>query len=638
MSRINILDSSVFNRIAAGEVVDRPASVVKELIENSIDSGAKTIDITVSDGGKYIRITDDGCGIEYDDIRTAFMPHATSKIKNIGDLDAISTLGFRGEALPSIASVAKVTLTSRRKEDETGGRIVIENGKILEETATGAPYGTTVIVSGLFANVPARLKFLRSDRSEEGEIISLVQRFILANYDTAISLTVNEKEIYRSEGKGLQEAAYSAIGVSVLKEYDYVHESAPGVEVYGYISKPAFSKHNRSYQTLIVNGRYVVNQEISFWIYNCCAHLLMKRQYPAYVIFINVPADMVDINVHPSKMEVKFIDIGRIKRLLSKAINDSLARASSEPKPIEKKDYREKAGDNDSIFFASDGNTGAGSIELRGEFPFAMTETSGKSKTDTAKSPVFPRTSSFASSERSYDTVRPAHKSSEFAEIRRENTPDTQFSILKEIISEPASKQHDGYEDISSHRYCGKLFNTYIMLESPDEVILIDQHAAHERLLYDELVRSVEEGKNTVQDLMFPYVFDVNYSDAELIDSHIDEIKTIGFELRRLSGNTYSLSSVPLILSDMDLSEFVPELIAQLERGKFGKLSFLKNALMQSACKAAIKGETDITDDDAKLLVKDICEKRIALFCPHGRPIAVRLKKSEIEKWFKRIV
>ena len=176
------------------------------------------------------------------------------------------------------------------------------------------------------------------------------------------------------------------------------------------------------------------------------------------------------------------------------------------------------------------------------------------------------------------------------------------------------------------------------MLESPDEVILIDQHAAHERLLYDELVRSVEEGKNTVQDLMFPYVFDVNYSDAELIDSHIDEIKTIGFELRRLSGNTYSLSSVPLILSDMDLSEFVPELIAQLERGKFGKLSFLKNALMQSACKAAIKGETDITDDDAKLLVKDICEKRIALFCPHGRPIAVRLKKSEIEKWFKRIV
>ena len=335
MSKINVLDSSVFNRIAAGEVVDRPASVVKELIENSIDSGATNIDITVKNGGRYIKVSDNGCGIDGEDIKTAFLPHATSKIKDLCDLDAINTLGFRGEALPSIASVAKVTMISRIKDAETGNKIVIENGKILDFTSAGAPFGTTVIVSDLFENVPARLKFLRSNRSEEGEISTLVQKFILANYNVAISLTISDKEIYRSEGRGLEEAAYSAIGPEILTEYDYIHEEIPGLEIYGYVSKPAYTKHNRSYQTLIVNGRYVINQDISFWIYNCFSHVLMTRQYPAYVIFINVPADMVDINVHPSKMEVKFIDLDRIKRMLSKAISNDLAKATHEPKQIE---------------------------------------------------------------------------------------------------------------------------------------------------------------------------------------------------------------------------------------------------------------------------------------------------------------
>ena len=259
MSRINVLDSSVFNRIAAGEVVDRPASVVKELVENSIDSGADSIDVEIKDGGRSIKVTDNGCGMDLEDLSTAFLPHATSKISKISDLEYIHTLGFRGEALPSIASVAKVTLTSRRKEDETGGRIIIENGKVLEKTPVGAPYGTTVNVTDLFANVPARLKFLRSARSEEGEIISLMQRIILANHNTAISLTVSGKEVYRSEGKGLEEAAYSVYGKDFLKEYDRISCDAPGIEIYGYINKPAFSRHNRSYQTLIVNGRYVVN-------------------------------------------------------------------------------------------------------------------------------------------------------------------------------------------------------------------------------------------------------------------------------------------------------------------------------------------------------------------------------------------
>ena len=635
MNKINILDSTVFNRIAAGEVVDRPASVVKELVENSIDSGADSIDIEVKDGGRYIRVTDNGCGIPSDDLKTAFLPHATSKIKDLSDLETISTLGFRGEALPSIASVAHVCMTSRTKESETGGRIIIENGRLLEETATGAPYGTTVIVSDLFANVPARLKFLRSARSEEGEINALVQRIILANYDIAISLTVSGKEIYRSEGKGLEEAAYSVYGPDFLKEYDRICCDASGIEIYGYINKPAFSKHNRSYQTLIVNGRYVVNQEISFWIFNCCSDFLMKRQYPAYVLFVNVPADMVDINVHPSKMEVKFIDIGSIKRLLSHAIAQVHGLSSAQPKTIE---FNCEKSSDTGIVLDADEKKGSGAIEIRGETPFDIpTE---HAKRENSSGITFPgKNETYRGKDRNYaDTsqTQPAFASVSFGETPR-SVPDS-TSLLKEIIADGSGLTENGYEDISEHRYCGKLFNTYLLLENNNEVILIDQHAAHERILYEKLTQAADNGKNTVQDLLLPYIFDTDWAESEMIDAHIDEINAVGFGLHKLSGNSYSLSSVPLVLADMDLSVFVSDLIDLLKKGRFGKLPFLKSTLMQTACKAAIKGETDITDDDALLLIRDIRDTRIPLFCPHGRPIAVRIKKSEIEKWFKRIV
>ena len=628
MSKISVLDSSVFNRIAAGEVVDRPASVVKELIENSIDSGATNIDITVKNGGRYIKVSDNGCGIDGEDIKTAFLPHATSKIKDLCDLDAINTLGFRGEALPSIASVAKVTMISRIKDAETGNKIVIENGKIIDFTSAGAPFGTTVIVSDLFKNVPARLKFLRSNRSEEGEISTLVQKFILANYNVAISLTISDKEIYRSEGRGLEEAAYSAIGPEILTEYDYIHEEIPGLEIYGYVSKPAYTKHNRSYQTLIVNGRYVINQDISFWIYNCFSHVLMTRQYPAYVIFINVPADMVDINVHPSKMEVKFIDLDRIKRMLSKAISNDLAKATHEPKQIE----LEKSGaintenKTNVLILSSDESEDRGSLELRGEIPFDNTFNIN-------------RTESKPSYGQSGISIRHTQSENDFSRsYEKERTKDYD----PKIFGETSQAKHQAAQQTAENHVLKPQSNQASQYSIFKDIIAdgsgISISDQHEKLLYDELAESVESGKNTIQDLLIPYVFDVDHNEAELIDSHLDEIKSVGFELNKLSGNTYSLSAVPMILCDIDMSGFVYELIDLLKRDRFGKLPFIKNSLMQSACKAAIKGEMDITDDDAKLLIRDIKEKHIDLFCPHGRPIAVKLKKTEIEKWFKRIV
>lgn len=639
MSVINLLDSSVFNRIAAGEVVDRPASVVKELVENSIDSGATVIAVDVRDGGKHIKVTDNGCGMDRDDLRTAFLPHATSKIKTISDLDSITTLGFRGEALPSITSVARVTMTSRRKEDELAGRITLENGKIIEETTVGAPYGTCAEVNDIFKNIPARLKFLRSDRSEEGEISSLVQRFILANYNTAISLTVSGKEVYRSEGKGLKEAIYSVYGADFLKETDFIHCAMPDIELYGYINKPAFSKHNRSYQTLIVNGRYVINQDISFWIYNCFSNLLMKRQYPAYVLFIDLPADMVDINVHPSKMEVKFVDLPRIKKMLTKAISDSIKETAAEPKLIElthdeaSTDTENNSGtDAENVFKEN-------SSAFRDEIKDDPTDKKDFVKSVAFKDPM-PELSDISYGKSSYfnDNLfgSGVFSMNETPITRKtESTKTVQSAFLDDM--DPIKKK-EGYFDFSLYRYCGKIFNTYLIFEKGDEIILIDQHAAHEKLLYTKYAEAVERGTNSVQDLLFPYIFDVDYAESELIDEHESEIAELGFGLNKLSGNSYSLSYIPLILSGMDFREFTASLVELLKNNRLSKLNIIKNEVMQSACKAAIKGETDISESDIRLLINDICEGRIELFCPHGRPIAVRIAKTEIEKWFKRIV
>lgn len=622
---INILDSSVYNRIAAGEVVERPSSVVKELVENSIDSGATKIEVAVADGGKYIRVSDNGCGIAYDELRTAFLPHATSKIREIKDLDAIGTLGFRGEALPSIASVAKVTMVSRRREDELGGEITIENGKELSRAQTGCAAGTTVTVEDLFKNVPARLKFLRADRSEENDITSLMQKIIIANYNVSVTYSVSGKEVFRSGGGGLKEALYAVYGKNFLNEYEFLQSSTPDITLYGYINKPAFSKHNRSYQTLVVNGRYVVNADISFWIYNCYSDYLMKRQYPAYVLFIDLPTDMVDINVHPSKMEVKFVDFDRLRRLLTKAISETLTAAVAQPKLVQL---------NQSDPIPDD--------SPRTPFMFAAESAPAKNAESYCvayNAPEASETRSGANNARAFvGFAEPGNETAVFPKIQVDTPPARQYAFFHDLVAENSGIRQSLYEDMSDYRYRGELFGTYIMIEKGDEVVLIDQHAAHEKILYDEYSAAVNAGAPSVQDLLVPYIFDVDASEANLIDENAGEIRALGFELNRLSGNTYSLSAVPLVLSDIRLGEFAGLLLDALRRGRLSKQNFVRETLMQSACKAAVKGETELSDIEVKKLLETIAEKRIDLFCPHGRPIALKLKRSEIEKWFKRIV
>lgn len=616
MSYIKVLPSEIFNRIAAGEVIENPSSVVKELVENSIDAGATEIVIEANCGGKYIKVSDNGAGIAADDLPVAFMPHATSKIKEIKDLDEIKTLGFRGEALPSIASVAKVTAVSRKQNSDFASKLIIENGKIAGQEEIGAPLGTSIIVEDIFKNVPARLKFLKTDKTEEGNISSLIGKFIIANYNVSIVLTVNGKEIYRSSGKGVQDAIFAVYGSHFLKEMSYIESIMPDIELFGYVNKPNFSRHNRTYQTLVINGRYVVNSDISFWIYNCFSSLLMKRQYPAFVIYINLPYDMVDINVHPNKMDVKFVDFDRIRRMLSHAIGDALKAETALPKELE---IDHKPSDH----AASPEKTSFGEFFKMGTDNGLEDSDNGSFKTSSIDFHM-PATSINNRFNRLHEPVSQTEKL-----INDTLTEDRSFTV-KETPS--------FYDDVLSYKVVGKLFNTYIMIEAAQQIIIIDQHAAHERILFDKFSGAINNGTNSVQNMLIPYVFDLSVSEAALLDDALVSIEAMGFNITKLSGNSYSMSGIPMLFNDLDMREFVSLLMNALATGKRNKADFIRDTVAQTACKAAIKGEMDLSDEDMKRLIGQISFSKIPLFCPHGRPIAIKLTKTEIEKWFKRIV
>jgi DNA mismatch repair protein MutL len=330
MGKINVLDSSIYNRIAAGEVVERPASIVKELVENSLDAGATQIRIEVLEGGiKQIKVSDNGCGIEPDDVKVAFYPHATSKIYALEDLDEIGTLGFRGEALASIASVSQVELTSKVEAHETGSHLKIEGGKELEFSEAASANGTYITVNNLFYNVPARHKFLKSATREESEVTNLVARFILANPTISFTYFANNKEVYRSSGKNLEEALFTVYGKNTLENVIAFEQTVGQMKLHGYLGKPTFAKSNRTYQTLVINGRYVVNSVVSAAAYAAYQDYLMKGKFPFFVIHMNMPLEVLDVNVHPNKLDVKFENSQTIYGTIYNTIKQALQNANN---------------------------------------------------------------------------------------------------------------------------------------------------------------------------------------------------------------------------------------------------------------------------------------------------------------------
>ncbi len=670
MAKINILDSSIYNRIAAGEVVDRPYSVVKELVENSLDAHAKNITVAIERGGKdLICVTDDGDGIEKSELRAAFLPHATSKIAKVEDLDDIRTLGFRGEAIASIASVSRMRIRSRARGAEEAFELSCAGGTLGEVSPCPLGEGTEIGVENLFYNTPVRERFLRTDKGEEAEISSYVSRFVLGNPQVSFRYYIGGKLALQSFGGGEEEAVAAVYGGAAVQQCYRIDAVKHGIRLHGYLGKPSFTKPNRTYQSVFVNGRYVVNNTIASAIGNAYGGYLMKRQYPFYVLFVDVPPAVVDVNVHPNKADVRFennqVIYGCIYSVVSAVLDGNAAAldfvvgakdaaaagdvskqedapkmAEVSPSELENRNEiaenavlhstvsetdREKdlfsfappsqmRGGERVVFHDSGAHPAAPAAEKTG-LPFSEAAPAGAVYPKTSPADAGPSASSLG------EDI--------FAENKR---------FLEEqerMAREKAKQQKFVFENAV---YKGSLFNTYLIYEEGDNAYIIDQHAAHERLIFDRLKAEMEARKVVSQPMLVPYILTLNREEGAFFAEHLATIREIGFDIEEFGGGSFKISAVPLDLQDIDLSAFFADVLAEVGTLRAIKLSeLLRDKLAMTACKHAVKGGMLLTDAEQQALFA-MLHGDMGLKCPHGRPVAVRMTKAEIEKLFKRIV
>lgn len=644
MAKIHLLDSSVYNLIAAGEVVEKPTSIVKELVENSIDAGATRINVTIKNGGiDYICVSDNGCGIEKEDMKNAFLLHATSKISDAADLNSILTLGFRGEALASIAAVSKITAVSCVRDSNEGHSVTFDNGILVDEQSAPAAVGTTVTVENLFAKIPARAKYLRKPSTEEGDVSSLITKLILANPTVSFNYVSDGKKIF-STGEGIESALVSVYGQEILSCVQEISLELPDVKIRGYVGKPSFTKHSRNYQTIIVNGRYIKDEDISYMVYICFKDYLMTRQYPFFAIYIDLPSDMVDVNVHPNKLTVRFAQPERIHKLIRSAVNASLNTAVVQPKTFSSATTDTKS-DDDKHAETKDVQIGCDFVKSTAKNTLDFTSLLVKN-TSTLKEQRYSATGDSLHTQPS-----PFNYVDDSKEIQANVSESTQFPSLPDcdysaeenkqqikITNEISIPQTENFAELNESiapTLVGSLFDTYILIERRDDLYVIDQHAAHERILYDKLVKEIEDGNCIKQDLLVPYLFTVSYEESAVLDENLAIFSDCGYDVTKMSGLTYSISAVPAIASNISLSKFLPVFFDAIKDKELLKISPIKDILAQCACKSVIKGNTMLTSKEIEYLVSNMNDLNV-LLCPHGRPIVIKITKYDVEKWFKR--
>lgn len=645
MANINILDKSIFNRIAAGEVVEKPASVVKELVENSIDAKATNITVEIVGGGiKKIRVTDNGCGIDYDDLPKAFLPHATSKISCLDDLDKIGTLGFRGEALSSIASVSKISAVSKVKGSESGSRILIEGGEIVEHHEIGCVDGTSIVVEDLFYNVPARAKFLRKPKTEESEITNLITRLILANPTISIKYIVEDKIIFNSPATDLKDAIYTVYGATAVESIvpiKYTYQNLINIE--GYIGKPSFTKPNRTYQTIIINGRYVNNKTISQAIFNAYEPYIMKSCFPFFVCHVTLPLDKVDVNVHPNKLDVKFENNNMIFGAFYTPISNVLHDLSTQVRQYESEEIIQQKpanyidlsklktiSESSGKQFNQEENKEAS--QQTDEVVYAVVEDEPIELKDISDSVI--RDSNLSNS------LNKLFEPTNDYKVENSSFASDLISIAtKEHVFSQADLFENKKVDLNTVKIIGICFNTYIIVENQNSIYFIDQHAGHERLLYDKFKLSFENNELATQSLLVPYILSTNYLESDFINNNLNLFKTLGFDIEPFGINSFKVSSVPVLLKDISLHQFFNDVLKDISHNlNITKSDILKDYLERSACRSAVKANDILSKDEIEKLLNMLNDNNQVLLCPHGRPVIIEVTSKEIEKWFKRIV
>lgn len=646
MSNINVLDKTIFSLISAGEVVEKPASVVKELIENSIDAGATNINIEITNGGiSKIKVADNGHGMSKENLEKAFLPHATSKISTVLDLEKIGTLGFRGEALSSICAVSKVVAISKEKNLEYGNRLQIEGGVVQEISEFASVDGTTIIVEDLFFNIPARKKFLSKPKKEESEITNCISRLILANPTIAIKFIANDKVIYNTTGTNLFDAIYTVYGNNVVDNLIEINEDVEDYKISGFIGSPAFTKPNRTYQTLIVNGRYIVNNTVSTAIYKAFENFLMKGSFPFYVLNLKMPLNSIDVNVHPNKLDVKFENNSKIFGMFFEVIYNYISNANDVKKINSDKNTTSLENKISSAIFNLDSNI----KDLDNDKNHNMADSSSYLKNDLYTKDQNTNNSDYYNEKLNKnlsDITKFIYKESVITENYKvcddggiayniaKNLTENQIKAEQQKLSNfPSSKNIE----INNFKLIGTIFHTYIIIQKEENIYFIDQHAAHERILFDKFMEIVKNKENYSQNLLVPYIFEVNSLEYEFLSSNIKILENLGFEIYEFSNNCFKVSAVPLLLKDISLRNFFNDLLSTTNQKLIlDKTNLEYNNVAKIACKSAIKAN-DILKENEILYLIELLNKTPKLLCPHGRPIIVEISKKEIEKWFKRI-
>lgn len=610
MARINILDSSVYNQISAGEVVENPSSVVKELVENSIDAGANSVTVMIEDGGiKSISVIDNGCGIEKEDLPKTVLPHATSKILSAKDLLTIGTLGFRGEALASISAISEVIIKSKYIEADNAYELIVKGGEISNESITNLSIGTSITVNNIFYNTPARYKFLKTKKGEESLITKLMQDFIFANPDVAFKYYIDNELVYQTNGDGLNNAIYAVYTGDIADNLIPLSLSEKNHTVTGYTARPSTPAvySNRNRQNFIVNGRIIEDNTLAIIVQNAYGESLMKRTFPTIILDIVMPFELVDVNVHPNKKEVRFANSKQVYGLVYNAIKNALEKDNEERQAklfenvynIAKENAQEslpKTPNNDEIIFPS--------AKYSSDMEIASYSYSNAPKIEIFEDITYKD------------------------DINLKESVDAQKEFFKKIENPKIS---------INYRIIGQLFDTYILVEYNDTFLLIDQHAAHERILYDKLL-SQTESDIVAQELLFPYTANIDEEKIPSITSNIKILKSLGFEISIDSGKI-RLTAIPYLLIHIDLDGFLNELIEDTELfAKITDICTIKEKIAQKACKKAIKSGDNLNEGQLDYVINYFFEKGMPLQCPHGRPTTIKLTKTEIEKLFGRIV